>query len=212
MAKRPVDITGLTVGYLTARHYLGSDGRRSLWSVDCHCGKQIVLGASELKKQHVRGITASCGCMRRATIAAKRTRHGMSHHPAFAVWRSMLDRCRLPSHQAWANYGGRGITVCKRWQSAFEKFWADMGPTYKAGLTLDRQDNEKGYSAKNCRWVTYTAQANNRRGNVRVGGLTVSQLAKNLGIGRSTIAYRLSAGVPLSRLGEKPDVSRRFTT
>ncbi len=163
MHHRARDITGLRVGYLTAAHYLGSDGRKSLWLARCDCGASVTLPATELLKQANRGITASCGCQRRATISRKRTTHGMSHHPAFAVWRSMIDRCQLPTHHAWRNYGGRGIKVCDAWAQSFEAFWADMGATYQRGLTLDRIDNDRGYAPGNCRWTTYKVQANNRR-------------------------------------------------
>ena len=158
------------------------------------------------------GNTSSCGCQRRTTISQKRTTHGMSRHPAFAVWRSMVDRCRLPTHQAWANYGGRGLTVCTEWQESFESFWGDLGPTYSPGLTLDRRDNMAGYRPGNCRWVSDKVQANNTRANVAVAGTTAALLAEQLGVKRSTMYYRLSAGVPVERLGDAPDVSRRFST
>ena len=127
-------------------------------------------------------------------------KHGMAAHPAYWVWRAMHDCCRLITHQAYHNYGGRGITVCKRWEK-FEKFWEDMGPTYEAGLTLDRKNNQLGYIQKNCRWVSYTTQAQNRRTNVHVetprGRMTVSQAAREFGINRSTLYYRVEHNVPL---------------
>lgn len=212
MHHRAKDITGLRVGYLTALRYHGSDGKRSLWVVRCDCGAEKLMPASEMKKQAARGTVASCGCKRRESISTRRTQHGMSKHPAYAVWRSMCDRCRLPSHHAWHNYGARGITVCERWAASFAAFWADMGPTYRPGLTLDRIDNSAGYSPENCRWATYEQQANNTRMNRMVGDKTAAQLAQELGVKRSTMYYRLAKGVPVERLGEAPDVSRRFTT
>lgn len=212
MHHRAKDITGLRVGYLTALRYHGSDGKKSLWVVRCDCGAEKLMPASEMKKQAARGIVASCGCKRRESISTRRTQHGMSKHPAYAVWRSMCDRCRLPSHHAWHNYGARGITVCERWAASFAAFWADMGPTYRPGLTLDRIDNSAGYSPENCRWATYEQQANNTRMNRMVGDKTATQLAQELGVKRSTMYYRLAKGVPVERLGEAPDVSRRFTT
>lgn len=212
MHHRAKDITGLRVGYLTALRYHGSDGKKSLWVVRCDCGAEKLMPASEMKKQAARGTVASCGCKRRESISTRRTQHGMSKHPAYAVWRSMCDRCRLPSHHAWHNYGARGITVCERWAASFAAFWADMGPTYRPGLTLDRIDNSAGYSPENCRWATYEQQANNTRMNRMVGDKTATQLAQELGVKRSTMYYRLAKGVPVERLGEAPDVSRRFTT
>lgn len=212
MHHRAKDISGLRVGYLTALRYHGSDGRKSLWVIGCDCGTEKIMDPSEFKKLGKRGVVASCGCKRKETIGARNTRHGMSKHPAYAVWRSMMARCRLQTHQAWANYGARGIAVCARWVDSFDNFWGDMGPTYKPGLTLDRVDNSAGYSPENCRWATYTEQANNTRSNRMIAGKTAAQLAKDLGIKRSTMYYRLAAGVPEARLGEAPDVSRRFTT
>lgn len=212
MHHRARDITGQKCGYLTAIQYAGSDGRKSLWLVECICGNHITMPASEFLK----GKQKSCGCLRGELCSKAKTTHGMSRHPAFAVWRSMLDRCRLPSHQAWHNYGGRGITVCQRWQEGFENFWADMGGSYKPGLTLDRIDVNGDYCPENCRWATYKEQARNKRENryadSPLGRMTVAELAEQSGIGKTTLYYRLDHGVTVGHILDRPDVTNRFTT
>src|SRR5215831_9640275 len=144
---KALDITGRRSGYLTAIRCL-SQGNGRVWLIRCDCGNEIKL----LVKQFTHGDYKSCGCMTSAmqSLAQKAVpkprlhTHGMSHHPAYAVWRSMHDRCRLPTHQAWHNYGARGITVCDRWQESFTNFWEDMRPTYRPGLTLERINNAIG--------------------------------------------------------------------
>ena len=212
MHHRARDLTGLRVGYLTAISYAGSNGKSSLWKVRCDCGKEKQMEASEFMKQKKKGIRASCGCMKRKTIGEKQQKHGMSKHPAFAVWHSMKQRCECPTHHAYKNYGGRGIKVCERWSSSFENFWGDMGPTYKRGLTLDRIDVNKGYAPENCRWATPKEQANNTRNTVYVLGKPLSYWREKTGIGKTTLLYRLNHGCPIEHLFDKPDCSRRFTT
>lgn len=203
MHHRAKDLTGLRVGYLTTTRYCGSDGRKSLYEAVCVCGRTVALPGTELQKQHKRGIRASCGCMKSATISAKRTTHGMSKHPVFVVWRSMVDRCTLPSHQAWRNYGGRGVTVCSEWRESFAAFWRDMGSTYLHGLTLERKDNGWGYNASNCTWAPRKRQANNTRRSRVVetpaGKMTVAQAAEAYQVGYSTLLYRLDHGWPVLR-------------
>lgn len=199
------NLLGRTFGRLTVTGYAGSAGGKALWDTKCQCGNTKTARGSELR----RGSTTSCGCWRREKAAAAKTTHGMSQHPAFIVWRNMLVRCEKEGSQAWANYGGRGISVCPRWQR-FESFWADMGPTYAPGLTLDRLDNMRGYSPENCAWRTHKEQARNQRANRMIdtpkGEMLLCEAADMTGIKKTTLHYRWKNGWPAERMFDTPDL------
>lgn len=94
----------------------------------------------------------------------KYERHGMSKTSAYSIWSSMHARCKNFNSPAFSNYGGRGIAVCDRWKS-FSAFYADMGEP-PAGMTLERINNDFGYSPENCQWSTRTDQGRNKRNNI----------------------------------------------
>ena len=104
------------------------------------------------------GKQRSCGCYREEI----RRTHGKSNSSIYRRWNAMLMRCQDPKHQSFGHYGGRGIKVCERWQK-FDDFYADVGDP-PAGMTLDRVDNDRGYSPDNVRWATPKEQMANRRG------------------------------------------------
>jgi hypothetical protein len=111
----------------------------------------------------------------------------------YRIWSDMKTRCNNPRFKQYADYGGRGICVCERWAS-FANFLADMGPTYRAGLSLDRVDNDGPYCPDNCRWTDKIVQANNTRRNVyhEWNGQThtLAEWARIRGIKGSTLRQR----------------------
>jgi hypothetical protein len=113
--------------------------------------------------------------------------------PTYRIWRDMKSRCSNPNRKDYRYYGGRGIKVCERWLE-FSNFLADMGERPE-GLTLERKDNNLGYSKENCRWATRAEQNLNSRNNrnITYAGKTlcIRQWALNLGIREATIRNRL---------------------
>lgn len=182
MAKPYTDVAGQRFHYLTAIRHI----KLARWLCRCDCGKERVVYLSYLRN----GMAKSCGCK---NINSAKT-HGLSRTPAHRAWVSMRSRCHNPqNHPNWENYGGRGISVCERWNS-FENFLADMGERPN-GTSIDRIDVNGIYEPGNCRWATAREQANNRRDARRLTfqGRTMScaEWARELGMTRSKLHIRL---------------------
>ena len=111
----------------------------------------------------------------------------------YAVWVQMRYRCNTVTSPDYPRYGGRGISVCERWDS-FEKFLTDMG-VRPEGMEIDRKDNDGNYEPLNCRWTTESGNSDNRRNGTRIthAGETLSVMgwAKKLGIPWPTLDWRL---------------------
>lgn len=133
-------------------------------------------------------------------------RHGMSGTPIYNIWQLMHKRCNDPKCRAYHNYGGRGITVCKRW-GLFENFFADMGHRPE-GRTLDRRNNNRGYSKSNCRWATAMEQSENSRQRRIViykgERYHITGFCKAHGISYNTIRARIQRGWEIHKAINQP--------
>lgn len=154
------NVIGEKYGRLTIIGELEHNGRSRKVIVKCEC--QISTIKSVLLSSLKNGETKSCGCWSRESAKLRATTHGMTKHPLYRIWAGIIKRCTNPKNHAYKNYGGRNIIVCEEWRK-FENFYADMHKTYKAGLSIDRIDNDKGYSKDNCQWATNAQQVRNRR-------------------------------------------------
>lgn len=162
---KPIDRIGQRFGALTVIERdvrMHDKARSALWVCLCDCGTKKTVSADRL----VRGRVTSCGCRRhvgdlKATHGL--TRAGNKPPPEYGVWSMMKDRCSNPNNDSYADYGARGIAVCVEWQNDFTAFMRDMGPRPSPKHSIDRKNNDLGYTADNCRWATSVEQANNRR-------------------------------------------------
>jgi len=175
---------------------------RSLWLCRCDCGNKVIV--EEYNLRH--GRTKSCGCLQRELLINRITTHNMTHTNLYVAWIQMRDRCKNTANESYHNYGGRGITVCERWEK-FENFYSDMGERPK-GLTLERIDNNKGYSPDNCKWATHKEQANNSRHNVIINykgqRLIMAQWAREIGIKCNTLSRRIQRHWPIEKALTQP--------
>jgi hypothetical protein len=172
------------------------------WVCYCVCGGLTFVRFDSIKS------TNSCGCLRKELGKARKT-HGKLGTKVYEAWHSMKQRCLNPNHKAYRNYGGRGITVSEEWVNSFENFLKDMGePT--PGMELDRIDNEAGYSAQNCRWVTRKENARNRRTNVSMDGMTLAEAAERSGYSVQVLSWRTKKmGMTLTQAMQTPKLRNR---
>jgi hypothetical protein len=147
-------MAGRTFGRWAVVERAAGVGCGARWLCRCECGSVRAVAGRDLRG----GYSTSCGCL--VTKHGHATRGGPS--PTYSSWRAMLRRCADPKHRSFKKYGGRGIKVCDAWRNSFEAFLAHMGER-PPGTSIDRIDNDLGYSKGNCRWATRAAQTRHRR-------------------------------------------------
>lgn len=156
---RPIlNLTGRKFGRLTVRNLSGvSKHGNAVWLCSCRCGNTLLVVSASLRN----GNTRSCGCRQIELATTHGHNNGGRKTGTYIRWQAMRDRCSNPNNSKYSYYGGRGIRVCKRWKS-FQAFLKDMGECPRS-LTLERVDNDKGYTPSNCVWATRKEQIANRR-------------------------------------------------
>lgn len=181
-----IDLTGQKFNKLTPIKYLG----KSKWLCKCDCGN-----VTEVQRGHLQnGHTKSCGCLTHKPNK-NNLKHGLCNTRLYNIYRGMKQRCYYDKHSHYKDYGGRGITICKEWLHDFQAFY-DWSVThgYDDNLTIDRVDNNKGYSPDNCRFVSNFEQQNNRRDNVYLTydnkTLSIRDWAKELNVNVKTLYTR----------------------
>lgn len=200
MVVRKNDLAGQRFSRLIVVSDGGRDKKKNiLWLCVCDCGGRALAHAYDLRA----GKIKSCGCLGRE---GKPRTHGLTHTPIYNVWATMVQRCTNPKERAWGRYGGRGITADAKWLT-FEGFYADMGASYKPGLTLDRIDNDGGYTASNCVWRTYSEQSRNKSSTVLIeidGAMYVQvDAAKLLGVSCASIITWRKKGMTDAQIVER---------
>ncbi len=162
------------------------------WKCRCDCGEETVAARQSLKD----GTTLSCGCLK---YTARKT-HGMTsggsahYNKTYRAWDAMTQRCTNHNHIAYKYYGGRGITICKRWRR-FKNFLHDMGEKPDTALSLARIRKNEGYRPSNVIWANKKIQSANMRNCVKLTAFGRTQhlreWAREMHLSVDTIRYRM---------------------
>jgi hypothetical protein len=190
-------LSGKRFGDIDVLYRTDYENKKIMWLCVCDCGSITKVASNDL----ISGHTKSCGCGKIKSLIKRATTHGHSSNgtitKSYRRWLKIKNRCHNENDKDYKYYGGRGIKVCERW-AKFENFYSDMGDV-PDGMTIEREDNDKGYSPDNCKWATPMEQANNRRSNTfytyENQTLTFAQWCRRNGIKPETVDSRMRKGM-----------------
>ena len=189
------DLTGKRFGRLLVLFQGERVNGRIGWVCRCDCGTIKTVGENLLS----RGLAKSCGCLRKEVSRRKSTKHSLCGTKLYHVYCNMKKRCYDPKSDHYKWYGAENKTICDEWmgENGFKHFsdWA-FENGYEEDLTIDRIDNNKGYSPDNCRWVTMKKNCQNKRNNhlITVDGvtMTISEWSDAKGLSKTLISTRIN--------------------
>lgn len=198
---KALELANQRFGRFLAIEYAYSVKYQRVWKCRCDCGKIHFVEASQLRCGEIK----SCGC--------SRVVHGLARSSTYKTWQAMKTRCEDISFRDYPLYGGRGIRVCKKWHN-FINFFADMGERPTPKHSLERINNDKGYSPSNCKWATWDEQARNKRNNVKHTYKGVTKLildwATEHGMSKGVLDWRLKKGWDFYRALNTPVATRKL--
>lgn len=180
------------------------------WLCRCDCGTEAVVYQTNLN----RGKSKSCGCLQNEAVVKHGYSRGHKGHKLHRRWIAMRQRCYSADHKEYKNYGARGITVCDEWNNSAAAFidWG-LKNGWREGLSIDRVDNNSGYSPSNCRFTDIKTQSNNTRRNVLVtiDGQTYTfiQACEKFGVSERCARGRKWRGWPLEKIFSTPVARHR---
>jgi hypothetical protein len=196
-------IAGMKFGRLSVLSRAGNDKHGSaMWNCVCDCGVTGVFKGRNLTI----GKTKSCGCwlleQRRSPKKHGHTSRTLGATSEYSAWKAMRQRCENPNNRSWKDYGGRGITVCDRWHT-FSNFLQDMGKKPSPNLSIERVENNSGYTKENCIWATKRVQNRNKRNNIILThngkSQTIKDWANEYGLLFGTLYFRILRGWPMEK-------------
>ena len=209
------DLTGRVYGRVTVVRFVDTIKKHPTWQCICECGTVFQCTSGRLTS----GNTKSCGCLKREVTGRLNLKHGCARvekrTPEYTVWKGVVKRCFNPNDSNFANYGGRGITVCDRWMEpdgqGFLNFLYDMGKRPSLAHSIDRIDVDGDYEPGNCRWADSKQQARNRTDNrvltLNEKSQTMVEWAEELGMSYMVLSMRIQRGWSHERALTTPVIS-----